>query len=85
MVDGKNLLTGDPLMVWSVGATGVAGGDQKNLFVSLTRLLNLDATVEVYLGHENRGKTSSTLGEEKQTNKALKARSFKELAELMKQ
>jgi glyoxylase-like metal-dependent hydrolase (beta-lactamase superfamily II) len=60
-------------MVWSVGATGVAGGDQKNLFVSLTRLLNLDDTVEVYLGHENRGKTSSTLSEEKQTNKALKA------------
>jgi hydroxyacylglutathione hydrolase len=85
LVDGKKLLTGDTLMVGSVGAISMVGGDQKNLFVSLTKLLNLDDRVEVYPGHENGGKTSSTLGEEKQTNKALKARSFEEFAELMKQ
>ena len=85
LVDGKNLFTGDTLMVGSVGAISMVGGDQKDLFVSLTKLLNLDDRVEVYPGHENGGKTSSTLGEEKQTNKALKARSFEEFAELMKQ
>ena len=85
LVDDKKLFTGDTLMVGSVGAISMVGGDQKNLFVSLTKLLNLDDRVEVYPGHENGGKTSSTLGEEKQTNKALKARSFEELAELMKQ
>jgi hydroxyacylglutathione hydrolase len=30
LVDGKKLLTGDTLMVGSVGAIGMAGGDQKN-------------------------------------------------------
>ena len=85
LADGKKLFTGDTLMVGSVGAISMVGGDQKNLFVSLTKLLNLDDKVEVYPGHENGGKTSSTLGEEKQTNKALKARSFEEFAELMKQ
>ena len=56
LVDGKKLLTGDTLMVESVGAIGMAGGDQKNMFVNLTRLLNLDDTVKVYPEHKNGGK-----------------------------
>jgi hydroxyacylglutathione hydrolase len=86
LVDDKKLLTGDTLTVGSVGPTGMPGGDQKNLYDSLfTKLLVLEDNVEVYPGHDNGGKTSSTLGEEKQTNKALKARSFEEFAELLKQ
>jgi hydroxyacylglutathione hydrolase len=86
LVDEKKLVTGDTLMVGSVGPIGTSGGDQKNLYDSLfTKLLTLKDNVEVYPGHDNGGKTSSTLGEEKQTNKALKARSFEEFVELRKQ
>lgn len=86
LVDDQKLVTGDTLMVGSVGPMGISGDDQKNLYDSLfTKLLTLKDNVEVYPGHDNGGKTSSTLGEEKQTNKALKARSFEEFAELMKQ
>jgi hydroxyacylglutathione hydrolase len=79
-------VTGDTLMVGSVGPIGMSGDDQKTFYGSLfTKLLTLKDNVEVYPGHDNGGKTSSTLGEEKQTNKALKARSFEEFAELLKQ
>jgi hydroxyacylglutathione hydrolase len=86
LVDDKKLVTGDTLMVGSVGPMGISGGDQKTFYDSLfTKLLTLKDNLEVYPGHDNGGKTSSTLGEEKRTNKVLKARSFEEFAELLKQ
>ena len=72
-------------MVGSVGPTGMSGGDLKSLYDSLfKKLLSLEDDVELYPGHDNGLKQYSTLGEEKQMNKALKARSFEEFAELMK-
>ena len=85
LVNDKKLLTGDTLMVGGVGPTGMSGGAQKKLYESLFRkLLSLDDDAEVYPGHDNEGKSFSTLGEEKRSNKALKARNFEEFAELMK-
>jgi glyoxylase-like metal-dependent hydrolase (beta-lactamase superfamily II) len=85
LVNGKKLLTGDTMMVGSVGPTGFSGADLKGLYESLfTKVLVLGDDVEVFPGHYRGGKSSSTLGEEKRTNRALKARSFEEFSELMK-
>jgi glyoxylase-like metal-dependent hydrolase (beta-lactamase superfamily II) len=85
IAEDKKLLTGDTLTVGGVGPMGMSGGDKKSLYDSLfKKLLSLEDDMEVHPGHDNGEKASSTLVEEKRTNKALKARSFEELAELMK-
>jgi glyoxylase-like metal-dependent hydrolase (beta-lactamase superfamily II) len=62
------------------------GGDSRSMYDSIfKKLLLLGDELEIYPGHDRGTGTSSTLGEEKKSNKALKARSFEEFAELMKQ
>jgi glyoxylase-like metal-dependent hydrolase (beta-lactamase superfamily II) len=79
------LLTGDTLMVGSVGPIGTSEGDVKSMYDSLfTKLLKLGGDVELYPGHDNGRKPFSTLGEEKRTNKALQTHGYEEFAELMK-
>src|SRR3972149_8867484 len=85
LVDDKKLLTGDTLFVGSIGNTKLSGGDSKSMYDSLfNKLLNLGDDVEVYPGHDHGAKSSSTLGEEKRTNKALQSRSFAEFIESIK-
>jgi hydroxyacylglutathione hydrolase len=86
LVNDKKLLTGDTLYVGSVGPTAMLGGDSRSMYDSIfKKLLLLGDELEIYPGHDRGTGTSSTLGEEKKSNKALKARSFEEFAELMKQ
>ena len=86
LVDDKKLLTGDTLLVGSVGTTAMPGGDSRSMHDSIFRkLLLLEDDVEIYPGHDRGERPSSTLGEEKRSNRALQARSFEEFAELMKQ
>ena len=86
LVGDKKLLTGDILLVGSVGSTEMPGGDSKSMHESLfNKLLKLEDNVEVYPGHDRGAKPSSTLGEEKRLNNALQPRSVKEFIELMKQ
>ncbi len=86
LVDDKKLLTGDTLFVGSVGNAKLSGGDSKSMYESLfNKLLILGDDVEVYPGHDNGAKSSSTLGEEKRTNKALQSRSVEEFIESIKQ
>ncbi len=85
-MNDKKLLTGDTLFVGSVGNTELSGGDSKSMYDSLfNKLLTLEDDVEVYPGHDRGAKPSSTLGEEKQSNKALQSRSVEEFIELIKQ
>lgn len=86
LVDRTKLLSGDTLLVGSIGKTGLAGGDARKLYDSLFgKILKLSDDVEVYPGHERGGKASSTVGEEKRANRVLQARSFEEFVELVKQ
>lgn len=86
LVNDKKLLTGDTLYVGSVGPTGMSGGDSRSMYESIfKKLLLLADDVEVYPGHDRGTSVSSTLGKEKLSNRALKARSFEEFVELMKQ
>ena len=85
LVGDKKLLTGDILLVGSVGSTEMPGGDSKSMHESLfNKLLKLEDNVEVYPGHDRGAKPSSTLGEEKRLNNALQPRSVQEFIELMK-
>ncbi len=86
LVNGKKLLTGDTLFLGSVGNTELSGGNSKSMYDSLfNKLLKLGDEVEVYPGHDRGAKPSSTLGEEKQSNKALQSRSIEEFMTLIKQ
>ena len=86
LVDDKKLLTGDTLFVGSVGSTTMPGGDSKSMYESLfNKLLKFEDNVEVYPGHDRGAKPSSTLGEEKRSNKALQPRNVEDFIALMKQ
>ena len=86
LVNDKKLLTGDTLLVGSVGSTAMAGGDSKSMYDSLfNKLLRLEDDVEVYPGHDRGARPSSTLGDEKRSNKALQSRSVEEFIDSIKQ
>jgi len=67
-VDGA-VLTGDTLMIGGSGRCDFPGGDAGAQFDSVTtRLFTLPDETVVWPGHDYRGKTSSTIGEQKRTN-----------------
>jgi glyoxylase-like metal-dependent hydrolase (beta-lactamase superfamily II) len=84
-VDNQKLLTGDTLFVGECGRTDMAGGNSRNMYDSLLKLLRLSDDVEVYPGHDYGSKPSSTIGEERQSNYTLKPRSLDEFIEFMKE
>lgn len=67
-VDGA-VLTGDTLLIGGSGRTDFPGGDAGAQYDAVTgRLFALpDATV-VYPGHDYKGRTTSTIGDERRTN-----------------
>jgi hydroxyacylglutathione hydrolase len=85
LVNDQKLLTGDTLFVGECGRTDFPGGNTKNMYESLNRLIKLNDNVEVYPGHDYGLKPSSTIGEEKKTNYTLQPRSLKEFIEFMSQ
>ncbi len=81
LAEGK-LLTGDTLFVGECGRTDIPGGNAEELYHSLfDRLLKLDDETEVYPGHQYRGGSHSTIGEEKRTNYVLADRTLEEFLE----
>jgi glyoxylase-like metal-dependent hydrolase (beta-lactamase superfamily II) len=68
-IDGTHLLTGDALLIRGCGRTDFQSGDAGTLFDSVTQRLfaRPDSTL-VYPGHDYRGHTVSTIGEEKRWN-----------------
>ncbi len=73
--DGARTLafTGDTLLVRGCGRTDFQEGDARTLYRSVhTRIYDLPDTTVVYPGHDYRGRTSTTVGEEKAHNPRLK-------------
>jgi len=77
---GEKLLTGDILFVGKVGGTGghFVGSDPKQEWESLQRLMKLDASIEVWPGHDYGVAPSSTIGKEAATNPFLLCKNLEE-------
>ena len=78
------LLTGDALFVRGCGRTDFQSGDAGTLYDSVTqRLFELPDETLVYPGHDYRGHTCSTIGEEERWNPRFAGRTRSEFIDLM--
>lgn len=84
LTNGK-LLTGDTLFVGECGRTDLPGGNAKDMYDSLFKLLKLDDNIEVYPGHDYGAHPNSTIGNERRTNYTLEKRTLEEFIKFMEQ
>lgn len=83
-VNGDRVLTGDALLIRGCGRTDFQSGDPGLLFDEIThKLFTLPEQTLVYPGHDYRGQTVSTIGEEKHWNPRLAGRSRESFIALM--
>lgn len=83
-VERELVLTGDSLLIGGCGRTDFQGGDAGALYDSITeRLFSLPEETWVYPGHDYRGHTKSTIGDEKRTNPRLAGKTRAEFVSLM--
>ncbi|MBW4496637.1 MAG: MBL fold metallo-hydrolase [Oscillatoria princeps RMCB-10] len=69
LVNGSHLLTGDSLFIRGCGRTDFQSGDPALMYEHVTqKLFTLPDETLVYPGHDYRGQTVSTIGEEKKYN-----------------
>jgi sulfur dioxygenase len=69
LINYKRVLTGDALFIRGCGRTDFQSGNPGTLYDSVTeRLFTLPDETLVYPGHDYRGQTVSTIGEEKRWN-----------------
>src|SRR5690606_36824068 len=81
---GERVLSGDALFVRGCGRTDVQNGDANALYDSLTNVLfALPDDTLVYPGHDYRGFTVLTIGEEKRFNPRVAGKSREEFVALM--
>jgi sulfur dioxygenase len=81
---GDRVFTGDALMIRANGRTDFQNGDAGQLFDSITGVLFAlpDATL-VYPAHDYKGRTVTTIGEERRHNPRLVGKSRQEFIALM--
>ena len=78
------IFTGDTLLIKGTGRTDFQNGDAELQYDSLfNKVLNLPEQTLVYPGHDYKGHTVSTLGEEKAFNPRLQVSSKAEYVEIM--
>ncbi|MET0591893.1 MAG: MBL fold metallo-hydrolase [Polyangiaceae bacterium] len=83
-VVGNAVLTGDTLMIGGSGRCDFPGGDAGAQFDAVTgRLFKLHDSTVVWPGHDYKGNTSSTIGEEKQKNPRFLGKTRAEYIDLM--
>ncbi|MFN3926144.1 MAG: MBL fold metallo-hydrolase [Pseudanabaenaceae cyanobacterium] len=83
LVNGTHLLTGDSLFIRGCGRTDFQSGDAGQMYDAIHKLFALPPTTLVYPGHDYRGHTVSTIGEEKAFNPRFAGKSREEFIELM--
>jgi glyoxylase-like metal-dependent hydrolase (beta-lactamase superfamily II) len=84
LIGETHLLTGDALLIRGCGRTDFQNGDAGTLFDSVTqRLFTLPDSTFVYPAHDYRGRTVSSIGEEKQWNPRFCGRSRAQFIEFM--
>ena len=76
VVNNELVFTGDTLFIGNCGRIDLPGSDASEMYDSLFgKIANLDDSMTVYPGHNYGPTQTSTIGQEKQTNYVLKARS----------
>lgn len=83
--DRSAVFTGDALLIRACGRTDFQQGDARVLYRSVrTQLFTLPDATRVFPGHDYKGRTESTVGEEKRWNPRLgEARTEDEFVEIM--
>jgi sulfur dioxygenase len=81
-----NVFTGDALLVRGTGRTDFQSGSAGELYDSITKILfSLPDSTRVWPGHDYRGHTASTIGEERRFNPRLCGKNRDEFVALMDQ
>ncbi|MCI0569515.1 MAG: MBL fold metallo-hydrolase [Myxococcaceae bacterium] len=81
---GDRAFTGDALLVRSCGRTDFQNGDARQLYDSITRVLfALPDGTFVYPAHDYKGRTVTTIGEEKRHNPRLVGKDAQAFVQLM--
>jgi len=81
IVDEKAILTGDTLFIGDCGRTDLLGGNLAQMYASLhEKIMALPDELVVYPGHNYDKKPFDSLGNQKRTNKTLKAKTLKEFS-----
>jgi glyoxylase-like metal-dependent hydrolase (beta-lactamase superfamily II) len=84
LVNGTHLFTGDGLLIHGCGRTDFQSGNAGAMYDAITqKLFTLPDETLVYPGHDYKGLTVSTIGEEKQFNPRLVGRTRDEFIMLM--
>lgn len=84
LVNHQLVLTGDALFIRGCGRTDFQSGNPGVLYDSITqKLFTLPNTTLVYPGHDYRGQTVSTIGEEKEFNPRIANQTKESFMELM--
>src|SRR5215831_16705505 len=79
------VFTGDTLLIRGTGRTDFQNGDARAQYESIFgRLLQLPEETLFYPGHDYKGDTVSTIGEERRCNPRLQVKSVDEYVELMR-
>ena len=83
--DQSFVLTGDALLMQGCGRTDFQGGSAEKLYESVhTQLFSLPGTAIVYPAHDYKGRTSSTIQNEAETNPRLgKGKTKEEFVDIM--
>ncbi|MEY3866364.1 MAG: hypothetical protein RLZZ338_255 [Cyanobacteriota bacterium] len=85
LVNGTHLLTGDSLFIRGCGRTDFQSGDAGLMYDVVTQhLFNLPDETLVYPGHDYKGQSVSTIGEEKRFNPRFLGRDRANFIEFMK-
>jgi uncharacterized NAD(P)/FAD-binding protein YdhS/glyoxylase-like metal-dependent hydrolase (beta-lactamase superfamily II) len=83
-INNTHLLTGDALLIRGCGRTDLQSGDAGTLYDSVTqRLFTLPEETLVYPTHDYKGRTVSTIGEEKRFNPRFVNRSRDQFITIM--
>jgi sulfur dioxygenase len=81
-----NVFTGDALLVRGTGRTDFQSGSASELYDSITQtLFSLPDSTRVWPGHDYRGHTESTIGEERRFNPRISGKSREVFVALMDQ
>jgi rhodanese-related sulfurtransferase len=79
------LFTGDTLLIGATGRTDLPSGDPEALYESLfNRVLRLDASLKVHPAHEYKGRSHSTIAQERAGNPRLQIVDRAEFVDLMR-
>ena len=78
------VFTGDALLIGTCGRTDFQGGDPGALYDAIhARLFTLPDATRVFPAHDYKGRTSSTIGEEKRSNARIAGKTRDEFIALM--